>query len=176
MLMAVPDIVRKRTITMTSLLKFGSPREKRRGLLALFVLHSLCQSPKSGYDIRKEIEAKTRGLWIPSKGTLYPVLHRLDEEHLVAVTTATGKRSRQVYEATERGVATLEAMKRQGRASHRQMEIYRHLIMEIFGCRDAVLHDRLQRIHAALHELPPGTDERAAAVLDTCLQALKRVS
>jgi DNA-binding PadR family transcriptional regulator len=160
---------------MTSLLKFGSPREKQRGLLALYILHSLCQSSKSGYDLRKEIEAKTRGMWVPSKGTLYPVLHRLEEEHLVAVA-GTGKRSRQVYETTARGEETLEAMKRQGRASHRQMEIYRHLILEIFGCREDAVRDRLQKIHAALRELPPGTDEQAAAVLDACLLTLARVS
>lgn len=160
---------------MTSILKFGPPREKRRGLLALYVLHSLCQSPKSGYDLRKELEAKTEGMWVPSKGTLYPVLHHLEEEHLVAVT-GTGKRSRQVYEATARGEGTLETIKRQGRASRLQMEIYRHLIMEIFGCRDTVLHDRLRKIRAALQALPPGTEEQAAAVLNECLEALKRIS
>ena len=52
---------------MTSLLKFGSREGKERSLLALYILHSLSKSPKSGYDLIAEIKAKTGGLWIPAR-------------------------------------------------------------------------------------------------------------
>lgn len=68
---------------MTGLWTFASKDGKERGLLALFILHSLNQQPKSGYELLKEIEAKTEGLWAPSKGTLYPILKQLEEEELI---------------------------------------------------------------------------------------------
>ena len=44
---------------MTSLLQFASKSGRARSLLALYVLHSLDKSEKSGYDIIGEIEKLT---------------------------------------------------------------------------------------------------------------------
>ena len=68
---------------MTSLLQFASKSGRARSLLALYVLHSLDKSEKSGYDIMREIEKLTSGAWVPSKGTLYPLLHQLETEGLI---------------------------------------------------------------------------------------------
>ena len=54
---------------MTSLLQFASKSGRTRSLLALYMLHSLDKSEKSGYDILREIEKLTDGAWVPSKGT-----------------------------------------------------------------------------------------------------------
>ena len=49
-----------------------------------------------------EIKEKTGGLWIPSKGTLYPVLNQLKDEELIEIV-ATGKRAKTTFAVTETG-------------------------------------------------------------------------
>lgn len=158
---------------MPSLLKFGSHSGKRRSLLALFILHALQESPKSGYDIRREIAEKSGGQWIPSKGTLYPVLHRLEEERLIAVQ-ATGKRSRTLYGPTPKGRATLRAIRERGKESHKSMEAYRNLILDIFGPENARIKALQHDIQAALEGCLPGKEGQAERILETCLEELKR--
>lgn len=160
---------------MTSLLKFESQGDKRRGLLALFILHSLSRQPKSGYDLRKEIGEKTKGMWVPSKGTLYPVLHQLEEEHLIAVSD-TGKRSRIVFCLTPEGVETLQTFRERSRELHKKMSLYKNLILDIFGGEKCTLKGLLFEIRTTVEELPPGTAEQAVPVLETCLHDLRRIS
>ena len=159
---------------MTSLLKFGSQGDKKRGLLVLFILHSLSRQPRSGYDLRKEIEEKTRGMWVPSKGTLYPVLHRLEEEHLIAVSD-TGKRSRIVFCLAPKGEETLLTFRERSRESHRKMALYKNLILDIFGGEQITLKGLLFEIKTTVEELPPGMEEQAVPILETCLNDLKRI-
>jgi DNA-binding PadR family transcriptional regulator len=159
---------------MTSLLKFGSQGDKKRGLLVLFILHSLSRQPRSGYDLRKEIEEKTRGMWVPSKGTLYPVLHQLEEEHLIAVSY-TGKRSRIVFCLAPKGEETLLTFRERSRESHRKMALYKNLILDIFGGEQITLKGLLFEIKTTVEELPPGMEEQAVPILETCLNDLKRI-
>jgi DNA-binding PadR family transcriptional regulator len=53
---------------MNDFWKFSPTCEKERSLATLFILYSLYQEPKSGYDLLKEIAKKTEGKWVPSKG------------------------------------------------------------------------------------------------------------
>jgi DNA-binding PadR family transcriptional regulator len=62
---------------MTGFFKFAGRGGKERGLIALYVLHTLDKHPGSGYELIKEIEEKTGGKWVPSKGTLYTFLKQL---------------------------------------------------------------------------------------------------
>jgi DNA-binding PadR family transcriptional regulator len=161
---------------MTSLLKFGSREGKERSLLALFILHSLSKSPKSGYDLIAEIKEKTGGLFVPSKGTLYPVLHQLEDEHLIeaiATVIATGKRSKTTFAVTGSGKETLKDFMEQGQERHKKMALYKNLILDILGGQRASTHGMLFEIHTALEELPPGSKEDAVRVLEKCLTELK---
>jgi DNA-binding PadR family transcriptional regulator len=159
---------------MTSLLKFGTQSGKKRGLLVLFILHSLSREPKSGYDLRKEIGEKTRGMWVPSKGTLYPVLHQLEDEHLISVSD-TGKRSRIVFCLTPKGEETLATFKERSRESHKKMALYKNLIFDIFGGEKITMKGLLFEIRTTVDELPPGTEDQAVLILETCLNNLKRI-
>ncbi|MCX6700901.1 MAG: PadR family transcriptional regulator [Methanomicrobiales archaeon] len=159
---------------MTSLLKFGSRHGKERSLLALFILHSLGRCPKSGYDLLTEIKEKTGGLWVPSKGTLYPVLHQLEDEHLIEVI-ATGKRAKTTFAVTENGKDALQTVKEQGRESHRKMALYKNLVLDIFGGAKINAKGLLFDIKTALDELPPGDEHIAVRVLEQCLDDLKRI-
>ena len=163
---------------MTSLLKFGSPEGRGRSLLALYILHSLAKSPKSGYDLIAEIQKKTGGLWVPSKGTLYPVLHQLEEESLIAVVPAVdeqGGRAKTTYTVTESGKEALETTKKRGREGHKKMACCRKLLVDVFGGRKDAGHSLLFEIHDAFEELPPGQKDEAVQVLEQCLHDLKRI-
>ena len=164
---------------MTSLLKFGSREGRERSLLALYILHSLSKSPKSGYDLIAEIKEKTGGLWVPSKGTLYPVLHQLEDERLISVVAtemATGRRAKTTYAVTGNGKDALETVKERGREGHKKMACCRNLLVDIFGGKKAGAHGLLFDIHTALEQLPPGSDDEAARVLGQCLIDLKRIA
>jgi DNA-binding PadR family transcriptional regulator len=159
---------------MTSLLKFGTRNGKERSLLALFILHSLNKNPKSGYDLLREIKEKTGGLWAPSKGTLYPVLHQLEREHLIAVI-ATGRRAKTTFGATDHGREVLHTMKERGRESHRKMALYKNLIIDIFGGTRVNVKGLVFEIKNALDDLPPGREDSAVRILEQCLNDLKRI-
>ena len=159
---------------MTSLLKFGSRNGKERSLLALFILHSLNKSPKSGYDLLREIKEKTGGLWAPSKGTLYPLLHQLENERLITVI-ATGKRAKTTFEVTECGREILHTVKERGRENHRKMALYKNLILDIFGGAKVNAKGLVFEIKTALDDLPPGREDNAVRVLEQCLNDLKRI-
>jgi DNA-binding PadR family transcriptional regulator len=164
---------------MTGLLKFGSREGKERSLLALYILHSLSKSPKSGYDLIAEIKEKTGGLFVPSKGTLYPVLHQLEDEHLIeaiATVIATGKRSKTTFAVTGSGKGALKDFKEQGRERHKKMALYRNLILDILGGQKANAHGMLFDIHTELEKLPPGSNHDAMRVLEQCLTDLKNLN
>lgn len=159
---------------MTSLLKFGSRHGKERSLLAVFILHSLSKSPKSGYDLLAEIKEKTGGLWVPSKGTLYPVLNQLKEECLIEAV-ATGKRAKTTFAVTESGRDALQTVKEQGQESHRKMALYKNLILDIFGGAKVNAKGLLFDIKTTLDEIPPGSEHLAVQVLEQCLHDLKKI-
>jgi PadR family transcriptional regulator PadR len=79
-------------------------RDLVRGSLDLMVLSVLAGSKKYGYLIQKEVrEASGTRIDLPA-GTLYPLLHRLEDEGLVRASwdTETG-RERKWYELTAAG-------------------------------------------------------------------------
>ncbi|MBW6461696.1 MAG: PadR family transcriptional regulator [DPANN group archaeon] len=53
--------------------------------MALYVLYTVKKDPKYGYEILSDIKLKCKDLWVPSKGTLYPLLNKLENEGLISV-------------------------------------------------------------------------------------------
>jgi PadR family transcriptional regulator PadR len=79
-------------------------RDLVRGSLDLMVLSVLAGGKKYGYLIQKEVrEASGARVELPA-GTLYPLLHKLEDQRLVRSTwdESTG-RSRKWYELTAAG-------------------------------------------------------------------------
>lgn len=163
---------------MTSLFRFGSREGRDRSLLALYILHSLTKSPKSGYDLIAEIREKTGGIWVPSKGTLYPILHQLGEENLIAAVPAgdeQGGRAKTTYAVTESGKEALATVKQRGREGHKKMACCRKLLFDVFGGKNAAGHRLLFEIHDAFEKLPSGSSDQAERVLEQCVRDLKRI-
>jgi DNA-binding PadR family transcriptional regulator len=159
---------------MTSLFTFGSQNGKKRGLLALFILHSLHQDPKSGYGLLKDIGEKTHGLWTPSKGTMYPLLHHMEREGLIIVET-TEPRTKTIYRLTKKGEETLSQIKEQSRESHRKMTLYKNLIYDIFRSEKIRQRGLFMEIETTLENLQPGNEEQVIQILETCLNDLRKL-
>jgi DNA-binding PadR family transcriptional regulator len=154
--------------------KFSSKVGKDRGLLALYVLHSLDREPKSGYDLLKEIDEKTGGLWVPSKGTLYPVLKQLEEENLIQVCH-TGRRSKSIYDLTDTGRETLRSIKKHRRESREKVALVKNLLLDIFGEEKRTLRIVHFDLGTVIDALPPEKEEQAARILENCLAELQRI-
>ncbi len=82
---------------------------KTRG--RLMVLLALQDGPKHGYEVARYIQEASGGYFSMSFGALYPVLHRLEKDHLVAASwqQAGSARKKKVYTLTRKGQAALRA-------------------------------------------------------------------
>lgn len=80
-------------------------RELMRGAVRLHVLHHAAEEPIHGAWMSAEL---ARHGYAISPGTLYPTLHRLQEEGLLTSTREVVQgRTRRVYRATDAGLAAL---------------------------------------------------------------------
>ena len=66
-----------------------------------------------GYQIIKELEKRSRGYFKFKEGTLYPVLHRLENMGLIASSwqELPGGRQRRYYNITDKGLRLLAVRK-----------------------------------------------------------------
>jgi DNA-binding PadR family transcriptional regulator len=85
-------------------------RDFLRGAVRLHVLHHAAEGQVHGAWMAAELARHGYNI---SPGTLYPTLHRMEQEGLITSTyqVADGRR-RRVYRATGKGRRTLEAMRR----------------------------------------------------------------
>ena len=69
------------------------------------ILASLKDGPKHGYQLALDIEARSAGRFRFNHGTLYPILHKLEKEKLIAGvwTDPDGGRKRKSYDLTAAG-------------------------------------------------------------------------
>lgn len=93
------------------------------GELRLALLDLLREQPKHGYQLMKELEERSGGLYQASAGSIYPTLQQLEDEGLVVSEQQNGKR---VYRATEAGLAELEHQKAAVRRIWQRAEGWEH--------------------------------------------------
>ena len=55
----------------------------RRGDIRSGILALLAEQPRNGYQIMQELEQRSRGMWRPSPGAVYPALQQLEDEGLI---------------------------------------------------------------------------------------------
>lgn len=86
--------------------EFRSNIEKRvgtrmgKGDVRAAILSLLTEEPMHGYQIIRQIEERTDGVWKPSAGSVYPTLQLLADEGLVTAETSN---DRKVYALTDAG-------------------------------------------------------------------------
>jgi len=166
---------------MASILSFLDKGGKARGFLTLYLLNSLKEGPKSGYDILIEIKEKTNGAWMPSKGTVYPLLRHLEKEGFITVKT-TGKRSKNIFEITPEGKKELLIMRGEAMDVQGKMMQFRDLISSIFAEEHGgiaklffEIRDLLLDVRDISHELQAEKKDELIKILERCLSDLKKV-
>lgn len=99
-------------------------RELLKGNTATVVLAILAEGPLHGYQIAKEMRARSDDALTLGQGVLYPILHRLEDRGLVEGTweQSTGTPSRKRYAITKSGIAELKAKRREWSAFSRAMD------------------------------------------------------
>jgi transcriptional regulator len=91
------------------------PTELLKGTLDLLILRTLELEPRHGVSVADRIAQMTRGTFQVKPGSLFPALHRLEQNGFVTgewTTTGEGRRAR-VYRLTPAGQRQLAAEKRQ---------------------------------------------------------------
>ena len=74
------------------------------------LLGLLAEEPRHGYDLRREFEARTGGVWPLNVGQVYTTLDRLERDGLAApVGGANGSRNQRAFAITDAGRSTLAA-------------------------------------------------------------------
>jgi len=83
--------------------------EMLKGHLDMIVLAALAAGPAHGYAVIEEVKRRSGQKFDLPEGTVYPVLHRLEQAGLLVsrwVTAESGRR-RRIYALTKRGGSEL---------------------------------------------------------------------
>ncbi|MNM46551.1 lineage-specific thermal regulator protein [compost metagenome] len=87
-------------------------KELLKGSTGTMLLTLLSRGPLYGYDMIRELDRQSKGVFALKEGTLYPILHQMEAEGWVeAYWETVGGRNRKYYRITERGRKTLAAKK-----------------------------------------------------------------
>lgn len=125
--------------------------------------------PLSGYEILKELSRLSAGRYVPSPGTLYPLLSYLESEGLITAREVyVGRRRKKIYELTPRGEEEL--------AKLLDDEEFRSLVQMLES--GAAASDLLAAIRDELVYIDEVFDEvegRDEALLEEVLTLLKRL-
>jgi transcriptional regulator len=79
-----------------------------KGTLPTLILQALERAPDHGYRIAQRIKLRSEGVLDFKEGTLYPALHKLENDGAVESYEALEKgRTRRYYRITEAGQGTL---------------------------------------------------------------------
>lgn len=91
-------------------------RDRAKGHLDTLILSVLRHGQAHGYEVIAELRRRSDGEFDLPEGTVYPALHRLEADGLLASDWATlDGRRRRVYRLTAPGVQALAEQSRQWR-------------------------------------------------------------
>jgi len=128
------------------------------------VLVLLTERPMHGYEMIKEIEGRTEGIWRPSAGSIYPTLALLEDEGLVRSEESEGKRR---FALTDEGREQAEA--HEGKSPWEQ-------VTAGADPGEVRLRDAFLALRAAILQVGmAGTKEQAARARDLLEETRKKV-
>jgi transcriptional regulator len=88
----------------------GKPSDLVQGTLDLLILKTIALEPKHGWAIAKRIQQVSKDALQVQQGSLYPALHRLEQQAWIKAhwsETETGRRAK-FYSLTRAGRAQME--------------------------------------------------------------------
>jgi len=155
---------------------WGSERMFHKGDFKYLILDLLKDKPRHGYEIIRELEARSLGFYSPSPGTVYPTLQYLEDMGYVTSKDQDGKR---VYTITEAGLKFLT--EQAGTVDDIKDHVRSHLhdwgsefgtqfreVMRGYGEIGRVLGQRVRRMSS--EKLP-----RIGAVLKSALAEIEKI-
>ena len=160
---------------MVGLWSLPDKKGKQRGILSLYILHTIKKKPKSGYEILMEIKEKTGETWTPSKGTIYPLLKQLREEGLIKIKEQ-GKRSKNIFTITTEGKKILNNLRKQGKDWKEKFLQFRKLFSEILGEKTVDIANLIMEISETTFSLSEEKKEDGVNILGKCLIDLKKLN
>jgi len=101
-------------------------------ILYVYILYSLKNKEKSGYELLKEIESKLEGVWVPSKGMIYPLLKEMEDEGVIELREV-GKRGKNIYGITKRGIEVLGNFRKYRIENLKEVMTARALLYEVIS-------------------------------------------
>ena len=91
-------------------------KELSKGSHELIILKLLSRQDMYGYQIIKELEIRSERVFTLKEGTLYPCLHRLEEQGLIESSwQLAGAKPRKYYSITRKGIAAMEEKVREAK-------------------------------------------------------------
>jgi DNA-binding PadR family transcriptional regulator len=157
---------------MPGIMKFETNNGPQKGILTIYLLLSLKRKPKSGYDLLSEIKEKTQGAWVPSKGTIYPLLKQLQTGGLIKVKTKE-KRSKNIFEITPKGKKMIFNTKKQGENMMKIIMKFRNLILDIVE-EDNEVVSTMMNIQNYAFELSKEKKYEVIKILRRCASDLEK--
>ncbi len=106
------------------------------------ILGLLAERPMTGYDIKKHVKAALGTVTNASYGTLYPALHKLQQEGAVEVEEVPqkGRPAKKVYRITESGQSELQGWLRQPATTD---QIRREFLLKVYLAKGMEKQDLL---------------------------------
>lgn len=140
--------------------------QAKRGDIGPILLGVLAEKPMHGYEIIRELENKSHGMWRPSPGSVYPTLQLLEEQDFVTSHEDGGKK---IYTITEAGRA--EAKQRQDNAP---WEWNKDKVGKVVKLKVS-LGETSNMFWQILHSGSDAKMDQATAVLDEAKAKLQRI-
>ena len=83
----------------------GNRLDMRKGSTTVLILSLLVEQPMYGYQIAKDLAARSGGVFEFKEGTLYPALHRMEKDGLLTSYWEVVEEgpSRKYYAITDKG-------------------------------------------------------------------------
>jgi DNA-binding PadR family transcriptional regulator len=144
-------------------------KEVYKGYLRLVILMLLTKKSMHGYELMREIEAKTLGFWRPTPGGVYPLLKRMKKKgEIQSKWLKINKRKRKIYQITINGKRKLRnALKKQKMIADTLNGLCTEFLTEILGVKPPL---ELKRLHLfqdvfSLENLKPKTVKEKKKIL-----------
>lgn len=95
--------------------RMGINKELLKGTTVLLILQLLDEGDKYGYELTRELEKRSDYLFTLKEGTLYPILHTLENERIIEAywEETESARKRKYYCITQRGKKLLADKKKE---------------------------------------------------------------
>jgi DNA-binding PadR family transcriptional regulator len=156
----------------------GSGRRRMfdAGELRLVLLHLMEAQPRHGYDLIREIETRTGGVYTPSPGIVYPTLTMLEELEQIQATASEG--SKRAFSLTALGAAHLAEHRGEAEAALARLDALR---AEGRPIESGPVWRAMQNLKAVLEQRLTGTPDKqtlfdAADLIDEAARKIERLA